>query len=230
MRCAKLSDNDIMNDYNEEKTKQLQELKRQNAERWKKLKLLHSGLPVPETTDETDTATTNLPCIEHDPRVFLREVVETHDELVQAEAILQQRLEHERKKLASMKELLQQNQELHLNLEARMQSRQQIIVSPNESTTEDSTNEALQQEHEWLTGELTYVTGLIDKEIETSGLWSLERLLQELLTLKDPYLLTSSLPIHPKHVELLERCYVIEHSEDNADLIRLTNYLGESDR
>lgn len=212
-----------MND--EEKNKQLQELKRQNAERWKKLKLLHAGLPVPETTDETD-ATTNNPQV--DPRVFLREVVETHDELVQAEAILQQRLEHETKKLASMKELFQQNQELQSNLQTRMASRQQ--TPPNESSTEESANEALQREHEWLQGELSYVTGLIDKDIETSGLWSLERLLQELLTLKEPYLLTSSLPIHPKHVELLERCYVIERSEDNPDLIRLTNYLGESGR
>jgi hypothetical protein len=98
----------------EEKNTKLEQLRRENAARWEKLRRLQSQHRQTDALDMRaelareyeQYATISQPNFDPDPRAFLREVVETHDELVHARAILVQRLQHETRRLAFTKALL----------------------------------------------------------------------------------------------------------------------------
>ena len=220
----------------EEKNVKLEQLRRENAGRWEHLRRLQSQHRQKDTLDikaeltreyELCSTTIKQPNFDPDPRAFLREVVETHDELVHARAILEQRLQHEKRLLAFTKQLLDDNIEINANLIARKDASHRAT-----STIEPEEN--LAEELNWLNGELKYVADLVDKDA-SRNLWSFYELVQELIqryltSPSDPYLLVSSEPIHPKHIELLRRCHIIQTHEDNTDLVRLTDYLEGTKR
>jgi hypothetical protein len=222
----------------------LKELKQQNAKRWEKLKLLHAAAmggneeetTTPANDDEpssTNTSTGNEDLDDGNPRAFLREVVETHDELVQTKAVLEQRLQHDKRKLDEMKFLLQQNRELRAGLDDKKEearSKRNDGDDSKESRIETRRNK-LQQEHEWLLEELSYVANLIhDNDDCPPQLWSLEKLLRELLnSVWDDngwVYTTSKNPIHPKHLALLQKYHVIQSHGLEENLVRLTDYLA----
>ena len=231
MRAAKMMDHGMDND--ETRNSKLQELKQQNADRWAKLQLLHSqhsngpvDLSATLAQEIKQVATVVDPKLDADPRAFLREVVETHDELVQTRAVLEQRLEHDKSRIGVMKQILQQNHELKANLETRKEA-------SNPTSTRTPVNN-LEEESNWLMRDFIYIMHSLDED-STPGLWSLNKLVQELMqryltSPSDPYLLASSLPIHPNHIALLNKYYVIQSHEHNPDLICLTDYLEGTKR
>lgn len=223
----------------------LKELKEQNTKRWEKLKALHAaanGGEEEEAAEELPSKSSiDLDKDAANPRAFLREVVETHDELVQIKAILEQRLHHDRRKVDEMKFLLHQNRELKAGLEDKIEAgrpdgyeQESAAVTRQEHVKESTfvTRKAkLEQEHAWLLEELSYVANLMHAD-DDSELWSLETFLLELLkSLWDDeygWLHTASdNPIHPKHLELLQEYHVIESDKNDPDYVRLTDYLEE---
>ena len=226
--------NHTMSD-DEEKNTKLEQLRRENAARWEQLRRLQYQHRQTDALDMRaelareyeQCATISQPNFDPDPRAFLREVVETHDELVHARAILVQRLQHETRRLAFTKALLDDNIEIQAYLITRKEAsdRATSTIEPEENLTEELF---------WLHEELKYVTHVVDKDA-SGNLWSFHELVQELIqryltSPSDPYLLVSSLPIHPKHIELLHRCQIIQTHEDNLDLVRLTDYLEGTKR
>jgi hypothetical protein len=234
----------VFSDEGEVEAKEkLKELKQQNAKRWEKLKSLHAEAlgrnegeaTVPASGDDepsTTSSTKNNDLDDGNPRAFLREVVETHDELVQTKAILEQRLQNDKRKLEDMQFLMQQNLELRAGLHARKEAADSERGDGDDSqeSTINTKRNKLQQEHAWLLGELSYVANLIDED-SPSPLWSLERLLRELLDVvwddnRDGWVLTASTnPIHPKHLELLHECHVIKSHDLEKNLVSLTDYV-----
>jgi hypothetical protein len=216
--------------HDEEKNTKLEQLKRENAGRWAQLQLLQSQHHQKDALDIraelarecAQISTISQPNFDPDPRAFLREVVETHDELFHTRAILEQRLQHEQRLLVFTKQLLDDNIEIKANLITRKEA-------SNRATSKIEPAKNLREESNWLNDELKYVTDKVDNDSSRS-LWSFNKLVQELIqryltSPSDPYLLVSSLPIHPNHVELLNRCHIIQAHEDNADLVCLTDYL-----
>lgn len=228
------------NEGETEAENELQELKRQNAERWAKLKSLHlrneGGNDEGEATDEDEPTSKppindNIPDFDGDPRAFLREVVETYDELVQTKAILEQRLQHDRRDLDDMRFLLLQNRELNAGLDAKKEvsdANDDAISGPEQIAIKKN---QIDEEHQWLTRELSYVANLVESDhARGSGtFWSFEQLLNKLLEAtwnKDPWVLTAAQPIHPKHLEILHQYHVVQSHHLDPDLICLRDYLA----
>ncbi|KAI2495618.1 hypothetical protein MHU86_18892 [Fragilaria crotonensis] len=223
----------------EAKNTRLDKLKRQNADRRAQLQQLSSQSQNSHNDDPMDMRaallqeleqipTLDEPNFSPDPRAFLREVVETHDELVQLKAILEEQLEHNNKMIGVNTCILEESREINAILVSRNKASQQAV------STSVSVNQ-LEEESLWLNDELAYLTSLLDRSgtSQNSGLWSLHKLVQELMrrylaSPSDPYLLVSVLPIHPNHIALLSRCHVIQTHEDNPDLVCLTDYLEEA--
>ena len=232
-----------MDDF-EAKNLRLEKLKQQNADRRARLQQLSSqSQDSNKHKDPMDLryallreieqipTTLNAPNFDPDPREFLREIVETHDELVQARAILEQQLEHDKKMIEVNTRILEESREINAVLLSRNEASQRAASTP-------VSVEYLQEEARWLNDEFTYVAALLDGSGSTSrsnGLWSLRQLIQELMqrylsSPSDPFLLVPTLPIHPNHITLLLRCCIIQRREDNPDLVCLTDYLEGSMR
>ena len=226
-----------MDDF-ESKSIRLEKLKEQNVDRRAKLQqlALQSQDSKNNNKDPMDLRSALLreidqiptlekPNFDPDPRAFLREVVETYDELVQARAILEQQLEHDKKMIEVNTRLLEENRELNAVLLERNEASQRVASKP-------VSVECHEEEAKWLNHELAYVTALLDGSgaSRRNGLWSLHQLIEELMrrylsSPSDPFLLVSALPIHPNHIALLLQCCVIQIHEDNQDLVCLTDYL-----
>jgi hypothetical protein len=220
---------------------ELQELRMQNASRWTRLKTLHvqrargeEGLSVSEAMQREmmhQGGPELLPtATKSSYRAFGREVVKSYDELVQARALLRQRLHHEQQRLDVSRQVLRQTKEYCASLEAS------LIASENVASESDPGG-LLQEEglELKLKDDLSDVAALLDAESQQTAndrhLWSLGKLLCELIdryhdSPADPYVLASTLPIHPRHVELLQQCHVIQRHEYNEHLICLSDYLG----
>ena len=220
-----------MNDF-DDRIRKLDQLKQQNADRLARLRQLASQWSNNnDDSSETDAIlqrelklmpTLDEPNLEPDPTIFRQEVVETHGELLQVKAVLEERLEHDKSLLAVQRRLLEESQEVDTILVTRRDRANQ------ESSILQSKYDPL-EESRWLNDELNYLTAVLDED-SANDLWSLATLLHELIQRymdypSDPYLLISVLPIHPRHVALLLRCQIIENHEDNPELIRLTDYL-----
>lgn len=230
-----------IDDY-EAKNRRLEKLKQQNADRREQLhqlSLSHSKNSNNKDPMDLRSAllqeleqipTLEKPNFDPEPRDFLREIVETHDELVQVRTVLEEQIEHDKKMIAVNTRILEENREINAVLLSRNEDSQRAASTP-------VSIKSVEEESKWLNDEFAYVTSLLDGSgsSRSSGLWTLHKLVQELMrrylsSPADPYLLVSALPIHPNHIALLLRCCVIQSHEDNPDLVCLTDYLEGTPR
>jgi predicted DNA-binding ribbon-helix-helix protein len=238
----------------EQKRHQLETLQRENADRRMKLELLISRYQngfhsvgnlseamrvdltrqLPDPSESNNSKSTS-------PYNFLKEIVETYDELTQMKAILEQRIQYDRDQLQFYQSLLDRNNRLHTEISLQ---RKKVLEDKERSkspTHSERLTNHLKDKHQQLCQDLTLVFELLKgtRHDRVGGgvtgntnhqLWSLEKFTHELVhkymhSPTDPYLMVSSIPVHPNHVELLKNCLILEMHEDNSDLVRVTDYL-----
>lgn len=258
----------------------LQEIRASNTKRWKLLRQLHQEyldvveeqkrqprsevLSPPITLLECELEQlqafppiTELPVVTS--RDFAVELVESHRQLADAQAVLEHCIELEKKRLQTHKTCLKQQEQMHKVLNALQTEQQQKQTSlklavdsatlQEDGSDVDQTNLSLAEENQWLKEELKYVSELIEARwqhendastttTQTKRFWPVDKLVLELinqfLTSPDePYLVvdapTSLATIHPRHVEFLESCCVVQRHEDNPNLISIADYYTSSD-
>lgn len=219
----------------------LKELRKKNAERWVKLKGLFSQhkeedkIPVHEALlqemrkiGHSQKISEDAFNLEPNPQDFCREVVRSYDELVETKTVLEQELQHNKEKIKTMNDILDQ----HTKIKADFLKSESSSTKEKVATLNDSLN--LEQEWERLREELSYVAGKIERR-KDDIFWSLEKLVEKLLEFyisspSDPYLLVDSLPINPSHVEFLKRSDIIKSHEHSENLICLMDYIPETSR
>lgn len=244
-----------------DKVARLDALRKHNAERWEVLKNLHpqkatqpcAGIEATLRAEKDMLGRTLNPSQDFlaGPEDFLRQVVSSHDQLRQTNAVLSRQVERESTKLARVQAELEHYRDFsrHVLLEAQESARQ-------ESQRREETESEVRRESQWLRDELEYVSNILEdvkvstikrevgSESDAPGqpraaiaknamTWSLSQLVMALVdrvlaSPSDPYLLMNRLPINPEHLESLLQCGVVVSHESDRNLIRLTDYIGTS--
>jgi hypothetical protein len=180
---------------------------------------------------------------------FPQELVASHDDLRQTNAVLERDLKRETEKLDAMKQTISQ----HKAVQEALKSLQSSSHQQSNDDSQDSSE--AQRENEWIRDELRYACSQIqetrqrkrrrleDKNNEGFGYsssrrtevlpWSLDQLVLEstkryLTSSSDPYLLVSTLPVEDWKVDLLRQCNVLQTHPDNPNLVCLSNYNGNT--
>lgn len=240
----------------------LEKIRRENAERRKTLQSLQTQCNEASTTDTITAANQStalnvelemLQSITQTNRElnlnFPQELVASHDDLRQTNAVLERSLKRQGQKLDAMQQTISQ----HKAVQESLKSLQSISdQQSNDDNGQDSSD--AQRENEWIRDELQYAcsqiqetrqrkrrrledtnegSGYSSSRLTESLPWSLDQLVLEstkryLTSSSDPYLLVSTLPVEDWKVDLLRQCNVLQSHPDNPDLVCLSNYNGNT--
>lgn len=251
----------------DDKLKRLADLRKKNAERWKLLKGLHAkgtgecsllrALEVEHELVETQVVALPMDGIgqkKPDPRCFVEEVVDSHDQLRQANAILQQQIRLARNRLETVRAQTTKHHQVRQALRGMMPPTHLASESELPSTTDEFDEGPIREEVKELYSEIEYVANMVENKQEETGThnkkrkaaqisdptttttepaegrWSLNRLIVSLVerwlsSPGDPFLMVDQLPIDPAKLETLHRCGLTMSHPDNPRLVCLRRYI-----
>jgi hypothetical protein len=163
--------------------------------------------------------------------LYDEEIINSYHELNSLNAVLEDRIQAEQRKLESLESVLEEHQEIHRLLATlqQEQSESKTDTSPD-GIERNRTNDQLLEENAKLREDLKYVTDCIEKQREGDDdePSTLHDLLLELIDRRsdcpeDPYIDRSTVETNPLDLQLLRDAWMIETYKD-TDLVCLIDY------